>query len=190
MGWADDLLASHGNIRTKQRRIRKHTGRNVNPNSGTPLPAAKVAEVELVADQTLGNNYSVGASTNVSPTTVSEILKRRAILESTLRPYDKTYHDRLLSDRVLGILERADPDTTNARELQSLAIAQGIFTDKLLLVRGQPTEIYGHVHSRAEDVMVLGEKLARILKFMAAKEININTTDYKVHNGNNGEEKQ
>jgi len=164
-----------------QSSINKKITTNTTNRGAFPTPPDKIRLVELMGDIPGIKQEQIAVETGVSEQVVSKILKRRAQIESSLRPYDRVYHDRLLGDRVLGILERADPDAeesivtrsgdvikvrTPAKDLRDLAIAQAAMTDKLLLLRGQPTEIHGHLHARAEDIVVLAEKLTKLIEMV------------------------
>lgn len=64
----------------------------------------------------------------------------------------------MVQDRLTQAIDRDD-----AASAQKWAIAGGISTEKVLLLKGRPTEIMGHFHAHRHELGPLVGKLARAL---------------------------
>jgi len=73
--------------------------------------------------------------------------------------YKWSHNALAIQDRLTQAVESGD-----ATSAQRWAVAGGISTEKVLLLKGRPTEITGHLHSHRHDIGNVMDKLARALR--------------------------
>ena len=65
----------------------------------------------------------------------------------------------MVQDRLTHAIERDDHNAA-----AKWALAGGISTDKVLILKGRPTDIVGHVHAVRHEIGPLMDRLARVLR--------------------------
>ena len=73
--------------------------------------------------------------------------------------YKWSHNALAIQDRLTQAVELGQ-----AADAQKWAIAGGISTEKVLLLKGRPTEITGHVHAHRHDIGPLMDRLAHALR--------------------------
>ena len=73
--------------------------------------------------------------------------------------YKWSHNALAIQDRLTQAVEYGD-----ASAAQKWAIAGGISTEKVLLMKGRPTELVGHVHAHRHELGDVMDKLARALR--------------------------
>lgn len=73
--------------------------------------------------------------------------------------YKWSHNALAIQDRLTQAVEYGD-----ASAAQKWAIAGGISTEKVLLMKGRPTELVGHIHAHRHDLGDVMEKLSRALR--------------------------
>ena len=89
--------------------------------------------------------------TRLKPPTPAQIGAVTDVLEHRWSYNALAIQDRLTEAVDLGL----------ASDAQKWAIAGGISTEKVLLLKGRPTEITGHIHAHRHELAPLMDKLAR-----------------------------
>ena len=94
---------------------------------------------------------AVSPTTHLKPPTPAQIGAVTDVLEHRWSHNALAIQDRLTEAVDLGL----------ASDAQKWAIAGGISTEKVLLLKGRPTEITGHIHAHRHELGPLMDKLAR-----------------------------
>jgi len=78
--------------------------------------------------------------------------------------YKWSHNALAIQDRLTQAVELGD-----AAQAQRWAIAAGISTDKVLVLKGRPTEIIANLHAHRHDMAPLMDKLSAAIKFTSAR---------------------
>ncbi len=126
--------------------------------------AAVFAAVEQ--DSPTAGAGAIARATGFSPRGVGAWIDLNRPVLAGLRRYNRDYHTDLLSDRVIGLIERINPDDPSAdpNDIKCLAIATGILSDKLMLLQGAPTSIIGHLEPVRNRVFAAAEVLGAMIR--------------------------
>ena len=89
--------------------------------------------------------------TRLKPPTPAQIGAVTDVLE-----HRWSYNALAIQDRLTEAVELG-----HAADAQKWAISGGISTEKVLLLKGRPTEITGHIHAHRHELAPLMDKLAR-----------------------------
>ena len=90
----------------------------------------------------------------LAPPTVAQIEAVTDVLE-----HRWSSNALMVQDRLTHAIERDDHNAA-----AKWALAGGISTDKVLVLKGRPTDIVGHVHAVRHEIGPLMDRLARVLR--------------------------
>ena len=90
----------------------------------------------------------------LTPPTVAQIESVTDVLE-----HRWSSNALMVQDRYTQSIERDDHNAA-----AKWALAGAISTDKILVLKGRPTEIVGHVHAHRHDIGSLMDRLARVVR--------------------------
>ena len=159
-------MAEHDKRREKFRVGQKRKMEKPKRKTRRYSPKEERAIIEIAAQHPGNAMYSgvraAARATGVPVATVQNMMDRNRSDLEELRVYNREQHIALFQDRTVMCLEQIAP-TRKASENRDLMVAAGVGTDKALLLQGQPTQVYAHLHEHTVKLDELGMRLLKAL---------------------------